>query len=92
MHLHSTLSHAESTMLRRIQSGGVWVATTAAKFDSGTPAVCQRCGESEETWQHLWWECPHYESIRQRIWGDDRPNHLLLPPLVRLLGVAPGLR
>eukprot|EP00969_Alexandrium_andersonii_P367519 15470904-Alexandrium_andersonii.AAC.1 len=40
----------------------------------------------------MWWECPVHDAIRCNVWGETRPDHCLLPPLLREAMVAPHIR
>ena len=76
---------------RRINMLGI--VTAATKFHGGAvpDPSCPWCGAAKESWEHLWWVCPAFEDIRVARWGHARPNHELLPPLLRHAGVAPGV-
>eukprot|EP00969_Alexandrium_andersonii_P021395 935527-Alexandrium_andersonii.AAC.1 len=77
-------------MLRALWSGAIWTAKEAYKAGQVPRPVCPDCGAEEASLEHMLWECPIYEDLRQvcltKLHGL-RPADL--PRSLALHGLAP---
>ena len=77
-------------ILRSILSDSVWTGELAWKAKQIDSPLCGFCCEGAvEDVQHIWWECPFWEPVRQR--HPKAVKHVTLdsPPCLRLCGIMP---
>ena len=85
----SPLTPFELTHLRMVLTGSVRTQGRLFKAGSVGAPSCVWCSQTEETVQHLFWECPAWQSLRDRFISTHAS---LLPNLPRCLvecGILP---
>ena len=63
--LQAPLAEEKRRDLLMVQAGGLWTAHSLEKAGYLTTARCPWCLGDVEDLEHLWWQCPAFEHLRE---------------------------
>ena len=73
--------------MRKIMAGAVYTEDRAARhFKRGSP-IFPFCGKTEETRDHLFWECEHWGFLRKDVLAVLPTAPKAMPNCLRLCGL-----
>ena len=92
----SFLSEQEGSLLRTLLAGGLWTAVRAHQRGMITSQCCPYCQQTDETKQHILWECVEWAAARDLHIANvrafvakvpDLPPFDRWPPCLKITGL-----
>eukprot|EP00969_Alexandrium_andersonii_P033402 1458292-Alexandrium_andersonii.AAC.1 len=69
---------------------GIFTASMRNHMDPEYDGMCVFCKQQRESWEHLWWHCPAFDSDRAEVWQGEVVDASKLPGSIRNAGVMPA--
>ena len=76
-------------LLRRILADSIWTAALRHRIGKLPAATCPHCCRCEETLEHMWWECPAWESQRAAHAEANEAFSDAWPVCLKRCGICP---
>eukprot|EP00660_Eupelagonema_oceanica_P019407 gene19407-biopygen14683 len=91
LHNWKRLTGLERGFLRVIIAGGVYTQQRLHQMEQVETPVCTHCDMGvEEDQQHIWWQCPAWQAVREQHPDALAEYDPLWPACLRLNGVMPA--